>query len=74
MLRKVVRVLRTRIIFQVYDSPKEELKRMEIFMNNVKYIEEFNSREDRTMTLGLNHFADMVRAAFFLPQIKFIGI
>ena len=51
--------------FQVYDSPKEELKRMDIFMNNVKYIEEFNSHKNRTMTLGLNHFADMVRAAFF---------
>ena len=51
--------------FQVYDSPKEELKRMEIFINNVKYIEEFNSHKNRTMTLGLNKFADMVRAAFF---------
>ena len=65
MIRKVVRVFRTRIIFQVYDSPKEELKRMEIFINNVKYIEEFNSHKNRTMTLGLNKFADMVRAAFF---------
>ena len=44
---------------QVYE-PKEELKRMEIFMNNLKYIEEFNARADRTMTLGLNRFADLV--------------
>ena len=44
---------------QIY-QPEEEVKRMEIFMNNLKYIEEFNTRKDRTMTLGLNKFADLV--------------
>ena len=50
---------------QVY-RPKEQLKRMEIFRDNLKYIEEFNARSDRTMTLGLNQFADLVRVADLL--------
>ena len=50
------------VLFQVYE-PKEELKRMKIFMDNLKYIEEFNARKDRTMTLGLNAFSDLVRSA-----------
>lgn len=48
---------------KVYE-PEEELKRMSIFMDNVKFIEEFNARENRTMTLGLNHFADMTNEEF----------
>lgn len=45
-------------------QPEEEVKRMEIFMNNLKYIEEFNARKDRTMTLGLNKFADLTNEEF----------
>jgi len=44
--------------------PEEEMKRMEIFMENLKFIEEFNSRKDRTMTLGLNKFADLTNEEF----------
>ena len=35
--------------------------RMDIFMDNVKFIEEYNAREDTTMTLGLNSFSDLVK-------------
>lgn len=45
-------------------QPEEEVKRMEIFMNNLKFIEEFNTRKDRTMTLGLNKFADLTNEEF----------
>ena len=38
-------------------------------MNNVKYIEEFNSRKNRTMTLGLNHFADMVKTKYLSTRV-----
>ncbi|KAL5263218.1 hypothetical protein ACHWQZ_G008561 [Mnemiopsis leidyi] len=48
---------------KVYE-PKEELKRLEIFMDNLKYIEDFNARKDRTMTLGLNRFADLTNEEF----------
>jgi hypothetical protein len=48
--------------------PEEELKRMAIFMDNLKYIEDFNARENRTMTLALNHFADLVT---FIDSIPF---
>ena len=45
---------------QVY-HPKEELERMQVFMDNMKFIEEYNAREDTTMTLGTNEFSDLVR-------------
>jgi len=44
--------------------PEEELKRMAIFMDNLKYIEDFNAKESRTMTLALNHFADLTNEEF----------
>ena len=34
---------------------------MSIFMDNVKFIEEYNNREDTKMTLALNEYADLVR-------------
>ena len=53
-------------LFQVYE-PEEEAKRMKIFMDNLKYIEDFNARKNRTMTLGLNAFSDLVS---FGPKSK----
>lgn len=44
--------------------PDEEAVRMSIFMDNQKFIEEYNSREDTTMTLGLTSFADMTHEEF----------
>ena len=40
---------------------------MKIFMDNLKYIEDFNARENRTMTLGLNAFSDLVS---IVPKLK----
>ena len=30
-------------------------------MDNTKFIEEYNAREDTTMTLGTNEYSDLVR-------------
>ena len=48
---------------KVYQT-HEEKARMEIFMDNVKFIEEYNAREDTTMTLGLNEYADLTHEEF----------
>jgi len=44
--------------------PDEETNRRQIFMDNMKFIEEYNAREDTTMTLGTNEFADLTHEEF----------
>jgi hypothetical protein len=47
-------------LFQDY-HPDEEANRRQIFMDNIKFIEEYNAREDTMMTLGTNEYADLVK-------------
>jgi len=42
----------------------EETNRRQVFMDNMKFIEEYNAREDTTMTLGTNEFADLTHEEF----------
>lgn len=48
---------------KVYQT--EELAvRMSIFMDNVKFVDEYNNRKDTKMTLGLNEYADLTHEEF----------
>ena len=47
-------------MFQVY-HPDEETSRREIFVDNMKFIAEYNAREDTTMELGNTEYSDLVR-------------
>ena len=40
-------------------DPKEHQKRLEIFTDNLRFIDEHNSVYDRTNRLGLNKYADL---------------
>jgi len=44
--------------------PDEEANRRQIFMDNMKFIEEYNAREDTIMTLGTNEYADLTHEEF----------
>lgn len=45
-------------------SDNEETNRMQIFMDNLKFIEEYNARKDTSMTLGLNAYSDLTHEEF----------
>jgi len=47
-----------------YDSHEEKKNRMQIFANNDVLIEQHNSKEGQTATLGHNDFSDMTRDEF----------
>lgn len=49
---------------KVYNTKDEELSRMKIFMDNMKFINEYNARQDTKMTLGLNQYSDMTHEEF----------
>jgi len=49
---------------KVYSSKEEEAIRFDIFLDNVKYIEEYNAGPDTEMTLGTNQFSDMTHEEF----------
>ena len=53
-----------------YESAKEELTRMLIFLDNWAYIKKFNAAGTSKMKLGLNEFADMTHEEF---KAKLIG-
>eukprot|EP01135_Chromosphaera_perkinsii_P008232 Nk52_evm1s1198 gene=Nk52_evmTU1s1198 len=47
-----------------YSNPKEEQYRKEVYANNVKYIEDFNSRRNRMFNMSVNQFADLKHNEF----------
>ena len=55
---------------KVYDSFKEKVRRFEVFMDNLKHIDETNKRET-SYWLGLNEFADLTHEEF---KEKFLGL
>ncbi|KAI7738545.1 LOW QUALITY PROTEIN: hypothetical protein M8C21_032893 [Ambrosia artemisiifolia] len=44
---------------KLYNTLREKAKRFEIFKDNLKYIEQHNSKHHKSYKLGLNKFADM---------------
>uniref|UniRef100_H2Z894 Cathepsin H n=2 Tax=Ciona savignyi TaxID=51511 RepID=H2Z894_CIOSA len=56
-----------------YNSQEEEERRFKIFNQKLKEINEFNSKSDRTWTMGLNEYSDLTIQEFaskklMLPQ------
>ncbi|MQL46416.1 hypothetical protein EI019_24660, partial [Escherichia coli] len=47
-----------------YNAVDEKDKRFEIFKDNLKYIDEKNSLENRSYKLGLNRFADLTNEEY----------
>ncbi|KAK8647807.1 hypothetical protein V6N13_121534 [Hibiscus sabdariffa] len=47
-----------------YDNNLEKEKRLNIFMENLEYIESFNNVGNKSFKLGLNEFADMTHDEF----------
>ncbi|MBA0746704.1 hypothetical protein Gogos_009200, partial [Gossypium gossypioides] len=47
-----------------YESKLEKEKRLNIFKDNLEYIESFNNGGNRSFKLGLNEFADMTQDEF----------
>jgi len=43
---------------KVYASPQEYQYRRSVWEENAKFIEEHNAKEDKTYTVGMNHFGD----------------
>lgn len=55
---------------KIYASPKEKVKRYEIFKQNLRHIVETN-RKSGSYWLGLNQFADMAYAEF---KASYLGL
>ncbi|KAE8713619.1 Senescence-specific cysteine protease SAG39 [Hibiscus syriacus] len=51
-----------------YESKLEKEKRLDIFKENLEYIESFNNGGNRSFKLGLNEFADMTQDEFIAAQ------
>lgn len=49
---------------RTYKDDAEKAKRLQIFKENVEYIESFNSAGNRTYKLGINKFTDMTSEEF----------
>ncbi|RAL40557.1 hypothetical protein DM860_006627 [Cuscuta australis] len=49
---------------KAYNALGEKGRRLEIFKDNLKYIDEQNSAENRTYKLGLNRFADITNEEY----------
>ncbi|TYG71417.1 hypothetical protein ES288_D05G394400v1 [Gossypium darwinii] len=47
-----------------YERQLEKEKRLDIFKDNLEYIESFNNGGNRSFKLGLNEFADMTQDEF----------
>jgi len=45
-------------------SETEKSHRFDVFKQNLEFVNEFNSRKDRTMTVGMNKFADLTNEEF----------
>lgn len=49
---------------KVYTCDTERQHRLEVFADNVNFIEKFNSEKKYGYTLSINHFADLTREEF----------
>ncbi|KAE8692248.1 hypothetical protein F3Y22_tig00110847pilonHSYRG00083 [Hibiscus syriacus] len=49
---------------RTYESKLEKEKRLDIFRENLEYIESFNNGGNKSFKLGLNEFADMTQDEF----------
>ncbi|KAF0935141.1 hypothetical protein E2562_030424 [Oryza meyeriana var. granulata] len=54
---------------KIYASPKEKVKRYEIFKQNLRHIVETN-RRNGSYWLGLNQFADVAHEEFKTEDLK----
>ncbi|KHN22488.1 Cysteine proteinase RD21a [Glycine soja] len=55
---------------KVYNALGEKEKRFQIFKDNLRFIDDHNSQEDRTYKLGLNRFADLTNEEY---RAKYLG-
>ena len=55
---------------KVYNALGEKEKRFQIFKDNLRFIDDHNSAEDRTYKLGLNRFADLTNEEY---RAKYLG-
>nr|KYP38590.1 Fruit bromelain [Cajanus cajan] len=56
---------------QSYADDAEREKRFKIFMENLEYIETFNSGENKKYKLGLNQFSDLTEQEFIASHTGF---
>lgn len=55
---------------RVYKDEAEKARRLEIFKENIKYIEDFNNAGSHKFTLGVNQFADLTHEEFVANYIN----
>lgn len=55
---------------RVYKDDAEKARRLEIFKENVKYIEDFNNAGVYKFTLGVNQFADLTHEEFIATYVR----
>jgi len=49
---------------KIYPNPQIESQRRNIFLSNLDFINRFNSKPNRSFSLGVNQFADLTNAEF----------
>ena len=54
---------------KTYASKSEHQRRAQIFAQNLQYINEHNAKADKTYTLAVNKFADMLEEEFKKKRI-----
>ncbi|KFK44743.1 hypothetical protein AALP_AA1G297100 [Arabis alpina] len=58
---------------RVYNDELEKQMRFDVFKKNMKYIEKFNKKGDRTYKLGVNEFADWTEEEFIATHTGLKG-
>ncbi|KAF8026352.1 hypothetical protein BT93_F2980 [Corymbia citriodora subsp. variegata] len=56
-----------------YKDVAEKAKRLKIFAENLRFVEEFNRAANRSYTVGLNHFSDLTNDEFAAAHTGFEG-
>ncbi|CAN8316084.1 unnamed protein product [Cochlearia groenlandica] len=59
---------------RVYRDKLEKQMRRDVFKKNLKFIEDFNKKENKTYKLGLNEFADWTNEEFLATHTGLKGI
>lgn len=59
---------------RVYTNELEKKMRLDVFKKNLKFIEEFNKKGDKTYKLGVNEFSDWTEEEFIATHTGLKGI
>lgn len=59
---------------RVYTNELEEKMRFDVFRKNLKFIEEFNKKGDKSYRLGVNEFSDWTEEEFIATHTGLKGI